>query len=275
MNRFPRLLCIAALASAAFAQSPKSSFVTSDPSLASEVHTTKIQTEQVQTDQARTDQGQPMPKPAAYVLPAPTSANQPELQLRSIPEHTVLPIATVLRLKLTRDLSTASARPGQQFTATLTRSVEMNGRIVIPAGATVNCRVGRAHGARRFAGKPAISIKALRARTPDGEELNFSASVVDTDNPRHLDVDEEGSVRGASPNPMNQIEMGSLAGAGAIAGVVIGGPEGLLIGTATGVAVAAGHIVVKHRDLTLPAGTELILELDAPATISRPQMGGM
>lgn len=266
MNSFPRLLCVAALASAAFAQTPTTSFVTSDPALAREVQTSRIQTEQ-----ARIDQVPPMRTPVA--LPAATSANQPGLQLRSIPEHTVLPIATVLRLKLTRELSTASALPGQQFTATLTQPVMMNGRTVIPAGAIVNCRVDRTHGARRFAGKPALSIKALGVLTPDGEELNFSASVVDTGDTRHLDVDEEGSVRGASPNPMNKIEMGTLAGVGAVAGAVIAGPEGLLIGTATGVVVAAGHIVVKHRELTLPAGTELILELDAPATTSRPQIG--
>ena len=57
---------------------------------------------------------------------------------------------------------------------------------------------------------------------------------------------------------------------GAIAGAVIAGPEGFLIGTAGGVMVAAGHIVIKHRELTLPAGTELIFELDAPATASHP-----
>ena len=69
--------------------------------------------------------------------------------------------------------------------------------------------------------------------------------------------------------------MGSLAGVGAIAGAVIAGPEGFLVGTASGVMVAAGHIVVKHHELTLPAGTELIFELDAPATAAHPQMGGM
>jgi hypothetical protein len=268
MNSFPRLLCMAALATAAFAQTPTTPFVTSDPALASEVEAANVQTEQAQTDQIQL-------KPKAYVIPTATSANQADLQLRSIPEPTALPTATVLRIKLTHAISTTSARRGQQFTATLTRSVEVGGHIVIPAGAMVNCRVDRAHGARRFAGKPLLAIKALSVRMPSGEELNFSASVVDTGNPRQLDVDQEGSVRGASPNPMNKIEIGALAGAGAIAGAVIAGPEGLLLGTASGAAVAAGHVVVKHRDLTLPAGTELIFELDAAATASRPQMGGM
>jgi hypothetical protein len=181
----------------------------------------------------------------------------------------------VLRLKLDTAISTATARPGQQFTSTLTAPIEAEGRVIVPAGATVNCRVARARGARRIAGKPSLSIKALSVRVPDGDELSFTASVVDTANPRRLDVDQEGSIRGASPNPMNKIEAGSLAGAGAVAGVLVLGPEGLLIGAASGTVVAAGHMVIKHRDLTLPAGTELIFQLDAPATTSRSQMGGM
>jgi len=259
MNSFPRLLCMAALATAAFAQTP--SFVSSDPSLANETRTTN-------TDQHRS-------KPSAYGPSTASPANQSDLQLRAIPERILLPTATVLRLKLTREISTASARPGQQFTATLTRPVEVGGQTVIPSGATVNCRVDRAHGARRFHGKPLLSIKAVSVRGPAGEDLYFSASVVDTGNPRRLDVDPEGRVRGASPNSMDKIELGALAGAGAVAGAVIAGPEGFLLGTASGAALAAGHIVVKHRELTLPAGTELIFELDSPATSTRPRMGGM
>jgi hypothetical protein len=178
-------------------------------------------------------------------------------------------------LKLNRALSTATAKQGQQFTATLIKPVEVDGRTIIPSGAEVNCEIKQAHGARRLAGKPAIAIKANSIRMGNGEQLSFSASVVDTDKPHEFNVDEEGRVRGSSTNPLDKIETGALAGTGAIAGAVIAGPEGLLIGTASGIIVAAGHIVIKHRDLTLPAGTELIFELDAPASVSRPQMGGM
>jgi hypothetical protein len=243
MNSFLRLLCLATLASAAFAQTPVSSFVTSDSALAAVAH------------------------PEA-------SQPYPDLQLRSNHEPTVLPTATVLRLKLNRSISTARDRAGEPFTATLTQPVDVDGHIVIPAGATVNCRIDRAHAARRFAGKPSLSIKALSVQIPSGEELHFTASVVDTSSPRHLDVDQEGNVRGASPNPMNKVELGSLAAVGTVGGAIVAGPEGLLIGAAGGTAIAAGHIVIKHRDLILPAGTGLIFELDAPATLSRAQMGG-
>ncbi len=262
MNILPRLLCLATLATAAFAQTPSTTFVTSDPSLAGEICRPACA--------GRT-------APPLKARPKPTRLRPPDkpLQLRSTPERIALPTATVLRLKLNRSISTASARPGEQFAATLTRPVEVEGRTIIPAGAIVNCEVRRTHGAHRFAGKPSLSVKALSVRMPSGEELSFTASVVDTSNPHSLDVDQEGNVRGNSANPMDKVEVGSLAGVGAIAGAVIAGPEGFLIGTASGVIVAAGHILIKHHELTLPAGTELIFELDAPATASHPQMGGM
>jgi hypothetical protein len=261
MNIFPRLLCLATLATAAFAQSPSTTFVTSDPSLAGE-------------SPAATAQPNNPPTQGQTQSDAMATAGKP-LQLRSTPERLALPTATVLRLKLNRSISTASARPGEQFAATLIRPVEVEGRTIIPAGAMVNCEVRRTHGAHRFASKPSLSVKALSVRMPSGEELSFTASVVDTSNPHNLDVDQEGNVRGNSANPMDKVEVGSLAGAGAIAGAVIAGPEGFLIGTASGVIVAAGHILIKHHELTLPAGTELIFELDAPATASHPLMGGM
>jgi hypothetical protein len=254
MNIFPRLLCLATLATAAFAQTPSPTSVTFGPS--------------------PYDMPTPAPTQGQTQAEAIASADKP-LQLRSTPEHIALPVATVLRLKLNRSISTASARPGEQFGATLTRPVEVEGRTIIPAGAVVNCEVKRTHGAHRFAGKPSLSVKALSVRMPSGEELSFTASVVDTSNPHSLDVDQEGNVRGNSTSPMDKVEVGSLAGVGAIAGAVIAGPEGFLIGTASGVILAAGHILIKHHELTLPAGTELIFELDAPATASHPQMGGM
>jgi hypothetical protein len=240
MNSFPRLLCLATLATtAAFAQAPASADLV-----------------------------------ASNVEPKVT-ANQPDLQVRPS-GHVVLPTATVLRLKLDRAISTASAKPGERFTGTLTRPVDVDGTVVAPAGTKVNCEVQRAQGGRRFRGKPVLYLKALSFQLPSGEQLEFTATVVDTANPRKLDVDQEGRIRGSSPNPMDKIEMGALAGSGAIAGAVIAGPEGFLIGTASGAVIAAGHMVVKQRELNLAAGTELIFQLDGPATLGdRPQRGGM
>jgi hypothetical protein len=254
------MLCLTALATGAFAQSTPSHYFTASASALAVEDSTSA----------------PAPSEAAVFGPAaPLPQKLQSLRHRSPLAPIVLPTATVLRLKLDGPLSTAGAKPGEQFTATLARPVEVDGRVILAAGSSVGCRIERAHTPRRFAGKPSLSIKAIRASTTSGEELNFTASVVDTSNPRHLDVDQEGTVHGVSPNPMNKVEMGSLTASGAVAGTIIAGPEGLLIGTAGGAVLAAGHMVIKRRDLTLAAGTELIFELDAPASISRPQMGGM
>jgi len=269
MNRFLRLLCLATLATTAFAQTSAQ-----DPNSATAAPASELASPAQVTSPAPPDAVVTQPETQSVTQPD-ASGQHPGLQPRSQSVEAVLPIATVLRLKLDRSISTAKDRAGEPFTATLTQPVNVDGHTVIPAGAAVNCRVERARGARRFSGKPSLSIKALGVRMPSGEELNFTASVVDTSNPRHLDVDQEGNVRGASPNPMNKIELGSLTAVGAVTGAIVAGPEGLLIGAAGGAVLATGHIVVKRRDLTLPAGTELIFELDAPATLSRPQMGGM
>ena len=306
MTSFPRLLCLAVLATTtAFAQN---STLPADPSLANDSQPMQTPPVDVQTGVPQPEQTPPIDaqprqaysKPAKPSAAAPAvnsaavnspatnydaapvaaaiapeaPASQPTLQPRSNSADTVLPTATVLRLKLLRPISTASARQGERFFATLTAPVEVDGRAIVPAGTSVTCQIDAANAAGRFSRKPSLSIKALSMHTPSGEVLDFSASVIDTATPRKLDVDQEGRVRGKGFSPMDKVEMGSLAGVGLVAGAVIAGPEGLFIGAASGAALAAGHIVLKHRNLTLPAGTELILELDGPATLTHPQMGG-
>jgi hypothetical protein len=217
---------------------------------------------------------QSTPSEAASVA-ADTSVAQPNLQPRSQESRELLPTATELRLKLDHPISTATAKAGDRFTATLVRPVEAQGNVVIAAGTKVSCRIDRARGMSRLRGRPVLILRATGARDTSGEELDFIASVVDTGNPRKLDVDDEGRIRGSSPNPMNKVEVGALTGAGMVTGAVIAGPEGLLIGGAAGAVTATGHILGKHRDLTLPSGTELIFELDSPATLAHGHMAGM
>lgn len=262
MNRLPQLLCLAMLAGAtALAQTSAPATLPADQTLAA-VHAPKPSA------------AQPDPRSSSDQLEAsdiPPYAGQPQLQPRTNSTETMLPAATVLRLKLVRPISTAIDHPGEKFFATLTSPVVLDGRTVVPSGTSVTCRVDSIQAGRRFAGKPSITLRALSVHLPSGEVLGFSASVIDTTTPGKLDVDQEGRIRGATFSPMDKLETGSLAGAGLITGALVAGPEGLLIGAASGAALGAGHVLVKHKDLTLPAGTELILELDTPATVANSQ----
>jgi hypothetical protein len=51
-------------------------------------------------------------------------------------------------------------------------------------------------------------------------------------------------------------------------GGLVGGPVGVLVGGAIGAGSTTGHWLAKHRSATLPAGTQLTLELNRPLTMA-------
>ena len=54
---------------------------------------------------------------------------------------------------------------------------------------------------------------------------------------------------------------------------LIGGAKGVLVGGLVGATATVSHWLGKHRSATLPAGTELTLELDRPLMMSSPSVG--
>jgi hypothetical protein len=59
-----------------------------------------------------------------------------------------------------------------------------------------------------------------------------------------------------------------------LVGGLAGGGKGLLIGGAVGAAVTVAHWLGKHRSAMLPAGTELVMELNRPMTMTTTAAGG-
>ena len=53
-----------------------------------------------------------------------------------------------------------------------------------------------------------------------------------------------------------------------LVGGLIGGGPGLLIGGAVGATSTTVHWLTKHRSATMPAGTELTLELNRPLSMT-------
>ena len=69
-----------------------------------------------------------------------------------------LPAGTSLRVKLENSLSTASSKEGDTFSGRVTEAVMLDGKAVIPVGATVQGRLTKVNDPRRIAGKPTIGI---------------------------------------------------------------------------------------------------------------------
>src|SRR5438128_12356333 len=69
-----------------------------------------------------------------------------------------LPAGTALKVKLENTLSTFSNKPGDPFSGRVTEAVVLDGKTMIPIGATVQGRVTKITEPRRIAGKPTIGI---------------------------------------------------------------------------------------------------------------------
>jgi len=175
-----------------------------------------------------------------------------------------LPAGTALKVKLDRALTTFSNKVGDPFSGHVSEAVTLDGKTVIPIGATVEGKVTKVSEPRRIAGKPTIGIMPQAVVLPGGERYTLDATLVDTNLRGGTDVNEEGQFKGSGHDGNDLKEVAAGTGGGMIAGGLIGGGPGLLIGGAVGVTGTTVHWFARHRSAMIPTGTELILELNRP-----------
>ena len=200
MNGFPRLLCLASLATAAFAQTPTRSsppiLTCASRGLTAKRDRTPALRRRATAASLDTPERMRCPQPPCSasnsIAPSPPPAPGP-----------------------------ASSSPPRSPVRLRSR------RTVIPAGASVNCVSKRPR--RSPLRRQTIALHQGPQRSHSqrrGTQFHRLGRRYLKSSPSRCR--QEGRVRGASSNPMNKIEMGSLTGAGAVAGAVIAGPEGLL-----------------------------------------------
>ena len=179
-----------------------------------------------------------------------------------------VPAGTALMVKLETTLATFSNKPGDPFRGSLAQPVMVSGKVVIPAGTVVEGRVTKVAEPRRIAGKPTIGILPEALILPTGERLFLDATLVDTNIGEGTDVDREGQFKGSGHDRRDQVETGGGTAGGMLIGGLIGGPPGILIGGIVGAGSTGAHWLSKHRSATLPAGTQLTLELNRPLAMT-------
>src|SRR5580765_4504259 len=103
-----------------------------------------------------------------------------------------LPAGTAGKVKLENTLSTSSSQSGDAFSGRVTEAVMLDGKTVIPVGATVQGRVTKVDEPRRIAGKPTIGIFPEAVVLPNGERYTLNATLVDTNQGHGTDVNTEG-----------------------------------------------------------------------------------
>src|SRR3984893_2423302 len=137
-----------------------------------------------------------------------------------------VPAGTALMVRLETNLATFNKKEGDPFHARLTQAVVLNGRTVIPAGATIEGRVTRVSEPRRISGKPTIGIMPEALILPNGERHYLDAMLVDTNAGPGTDVNEEGQFKGSGHDRRDTIETGGGAAGGMLVGGLIGGGPG-------------------------------------------------
>ena len=182
--------------------------------------------------------------------------------------QTSLPTGTAVRMKLDTTLTTFSSKTGDAFSARVTEPVLLDGKTIIPIGATVEGRVTKTTEPRRIAGKPTIAVFPEALVLPNGDRFVLNASLIDTNMRHGTDVNTEGQFKGAGHDATDLTQIGMGTGGGMLIGGLIGGAKGLVVGGAIGATVTVSHWLGKHRSATLPAGTELVMELNRPRTMT-------
>jgi hypothetical protein len=166
------------------------------------------------------------------------------------PKTVTIPAGTVLTVRLAQALGSKISQPGQNFSATLARSIEIDGEVVVPAGAEATGTVAEAVPQGRFKGGAVLRL------TLDSLAIKGTPHSIQT-----ASVTEATKGKGKR----TAVLAGGGAGLGAIVGGLAGGGKGALIGAlAGGGAGTAGAAFTGKKDVELPAESALSFKLTQP-----------
>src|SRR5260370_975238 len=169
------------------------------------------------------------------------------------PRPIVVPAETVISVVLDEPVGSKISTSGQQFTATVSQPVAVDGKVAIPKGARATGIVRDAKPAGRFKGGAQLEL------TLASIEVHGASYEVHTTSP-----EETSKGKGKRTAAM----VGGGAGGGALIGGLAGGGKGALIGGLIGAAAGTGGAgLTGNRDITLPAETPITFKLVDPLEI--------
>ena len=158
------------------------------------------------------------------------------------------------------DLSSATAREGDRFTATVKQPNQYE-------GATIEGHISNVQRSGRVTGRSQMTLNFDTIRLRDGRSARFAGLVesVRTTQGDTVKVDNEGSVRDDSQTTKTEQRAAIGTAVGAIIGAIAGGGKGAAIGAIVGAGGGAGSVYIQGRnDLELTRGTELTIRATGP-----------
>ncbi|MGH9928854.1 MAG: hypothetical protein ACREA9_06450 [Pyrinomonadaceae bacterium] len=158
------------------------------------------------------------------------------------------------------DLSSATAREGDRFTATVRQPAQYE-------GATVEGHVSNVQRSGRITGRSQMTLNFDNIRLRNGSSYRFAGLLesVRTAQGDTVKVDNEGSVKDDDQTTKTVQRTAIGTAVGAIIGAIAAGGKGAAIGAIVGAGGGAGSVYVQGRDdLDLTRGTELTIRATGP-----------
>ena len=164
----------------------------------------------------------------------------------------VLPAGSVILVRTTSPLQSASARTGQTFETTVEESVGVDEYNAIPAGSTIRGSITMATPATRQQ-SGVIDVVFDRLTLPNGTTYQINGKLTSTDSAERRQIESD-------PNA-HVVLVGERGGIGAtIAGA--GSSR-----NSNNIFTALGALLSEGRDVSVPSGTPLAVELVSAVTV--------
>jgi peptidoglycan hydrolase-like protein with peptidoglycan-binding domain len=173
----------------------------------------------------------------------------------SAQNRVVLPEGSVIIVRTSTPLESATAKPGQTFETVVVDTLRADNYTVIPAGSRIRGVVTFAQAASRQQ-SGVIEVNFDRLVLPDGAAYNLNGKLTSTDAAERRQIESDPNAR--------VVLVGGRTGVGAaIAGA------GSDRNPASGILAALGGLLSEGRDVRLPARTTLAVQLEQGLVLNR------
>jgi len=173
-------------------------------------------------------------------------------QLAPAQSRVVLPAGSVIVVRTASPLQSATAKVGETFETTVDESVGVDEYTIIPAGSRIRGQITVARPATRQQ-SGVIEVVFDQLRLSDGTSIPITGKLTSTDTTerRQIEADANGRVV-------------LVGGRGGIGAAIAGAGSGR---SANNIFAALGGLLSEGRDVNVPAGTPLAVEIERAVTL--------
>ena len=179
---------------------------------------------------------------------------------KAAPAKPAAPVAPViaknteLKIRLSSDIDTKTAKDGDKFTAVVLDPTQY-------AEAVIEGHIAAVKQSGKLKGKTALNLTFDTITHKNGASAPLAAQLVKVyDNESAKTVDAEGNVESGSKTKTTTVRTGGGAAAGAVIGGIAGGGKGAAIGAIIGaVAGSASTYIQGANKIKLERGTEILI----------------